>query len=90
MLLVAVVEQDAGAIAAIVGFADLALPFAVAALQLDGGLLHHAPAVGEQLFADDSDLLVHVRNPPMEPAVTPCVAEPKMNSGFSAGPVWKR
>src|SRR5690606_15866603 len=65
--LLAVVEQHGGAVAAIVGFADLALPAAVAALQLEGGFLHLAPVVAEQLARDQPHLFAHSPQPRMEP-----------------------
>ena len=59
----AVVEQHPGAVAAIIGFAHLALPFAVAAFEFDGGFLHQAPVVRQHLFAEHPYFFVHVVSP---------------------------
>ena len=48
-----------GAVAAVVGLAALALPAAVAALEVEARLLQHVPVVAQQLHVDDAHAVVH-------------------------------
>src|SRR5690606_16121179 len=58
-----VVEQDAGAIAAVIRLAQLGLQLAIAAAELEGPAHQPAPTLRQQFAADDLHTLTHLPTP---------------------------